>query len=379
MSDDFALYIHWPFCESKCPYCDFNSHVRETVDQARWRAAYLQELSHFAAETRGRTLTSIFFGGGTPSLMEPATAAGVIEAAAGHWAFAPDIEITLEANPSSVETSRFEAFKSAGVNRVSIGVQALNDDDLQFLGRRHNHEEALNAIEAAAKTFARYSFDLIYARPGQTVDAWRRELKDALRLTGSHLSVYQLTIEPGTAFHRERIEAADEDTGAGLYEITQEILEAFNLPAYEISNHAKPGEESRHNLTYWRSGEWLGVGPGAHGRLRKNNTAEAVVQIRPPESWLTAVETKGHGTVKRTALAPEDAQREAVMMGLRLREGISRKDFQTQFGCALDACLDTDALKTLIEGGYVENDENVLRATAMGRQCLNAVLAKLIA
>jgi oxygen-independent coproporphyrinogen-3 oxidase len=378
MSDDFALYIHWPFCESKCPYCDFNSHVAEHVDQARWRAAYLAELAHFAAETPGRTVTSIFFGGGTPSLMDPKTAAAVIDAAAKHWNLSPALEITLEANPSSVEAARFEAFRAAGINRVSIGVQALNDNDLQFLGRRHDHKEALKAIDAAARTFERYSFDLIYARPGQTVVAWRRELNDALRLAGTHLSVYQLTIEPGTAFHRARIKAADEDAGAALYEITQEILDAAGLPAYEISNHARPGFESRHNLTYWRSGAWLGVGPGAHGRLWANGVSTAVSQIRPPENWLKAVETKGHGTVKRVKLLPEDARREALMMGLRLRAGIARRDFERKFGCAPEAGLDAAALMMLQEEGYVVRDETALRATDKGRQCLNAVLAKLL-
>ncbi|MEX2451703.1 MAG: radical SAM family heme chaperone HemW [Rhodospirillales bacterium] len=378
MSDDFALYVHWPFCESKCPYCDFNSHVAEHVEQARWRAGYLAELAHFAAETKGKTLTSIFFGGGTPSLMAPNTAAAVIDAAAKHWNLSPDLEITLEANPSSVEASRFEAFRAAGINRVSIGVQALDDAALTFLGRRHSHREALAAIDAAARTFERYSFDLIYARPGQTPAAWREELARALTLAGSHLSVYQLTIEPGTAFHRARIKAADEDTGAALYEITQEILDAAGLPAYEISNHARPGFESRHNLTYWRFGTWLGVGPGAHGRLWADGVSTAVSQIRPPENWLKAVETKGHGTVKRVTLLPEDARREALMMGLRLRAGIARRDFERKFGFALEACVDAAALMMLQEEGYVVCDDTALRATDTGRQCLNAVLAKLL-
>src|SRR5262252_8891286 len=266
----FGLYVHWPFCLSKCPYCDFNSHVREAIDHERWRDALLLELDHYAADTPARRLTSIFFGGGTPSLMAPDTVAAVIERAARHWPFAPDIEITLEANPTSVEAGKFAGFRSAGVNRVSLGVQALNDADLKFLGRHHSAAEARAAIEIARRSFRRHSFDLIYARPGQSAAAWRAELAEAIALAGDHLSVYQLTIEPETVFgaahRRGELQVPEEEDAAALYELTQELLGAAGLPAYEISNHARPGEESRHNLAYWRYRTYAGIGPGAHGR-----------------------------------------------------------------------------------------------------------------
>ncbi len=380
--EELALYIHWPFCESKCPYCDFNSHVADTIDETRWIAAYKTELAHFAAETEGRFVTSIFFGGGTPSLMSPKTVATVIETIKNYWQLDCEAEITLEANPSSVEAERFAGFYEAGVNRVSIGVQALDDTALQFLGRRHSHEEALAAIAIAAKIFPRYSFDLIYARPGQTVTAWQQELKYALQLAGSHLSVYQLIIEPGTAFHRERVKTVDEDTGAALYEITQEILENAGLPAYEISNHARPGDESRHNLTYWRMGQWIGIGPGAHSRMRHQGSTqkltEAFHHVRSPERWLEAVETKGHGTAKRSLLTPEDDRQETIMMGLRLREGINRRHFENRFGLSFEDTFDANAFGHLIEDNYLTCDSHALRATAKGRQCLNAVLAQLL-
>src|SRR5262245_38165171 len=273
VADDpgFGLYVHWPFCLSKCPYCDFNSHVRAAIDHSRWRAALLRELDHYAAHTRGRRLTSIFFGGGTPSLMEPATVAAVIERAAEHWPLASDVEITLEANPTSVEAGKFAAFRTSGVNRVSLGVQALNDADLKFLGRHHSAAEARAAIDIARRHFARYSFDLIYARPGQSAAAWRSELAEAVGLAGDHLSVYQLTIEPETVFgaahRRGELAVPREEEAAALFELTQERLGEAGLPAYEISNHARPGGESRHNLTYWRYGDYVGIGPGAHGRL----------------------------------------------------------------------------------------------------------------
>ncbi|MBL8665802.1 MAG: coproporphyrinogen III oxidase, partial [Candidatus Odyssella sp.] len=267
----FALYVHWPFCLSKCPYCDFNSHVRERVEEARWQRAYLAELERAAAETPGRVVTSVFFGGGTPSLMPPETAAAILARIRALWPVAPDAEITLEANPGAAEAARFRAFRAAGVNRLSIGVQALDDAALKFLGRRHVAAEALAAVERAAGIFPRYSFDLIYARPGQSVAAWREELARALRFAGDHLSVYQLTIEPGTAFHtahaRGDFALPDEDTAADLYEATRDLLGAAGLAAYEISNHARPGGESRHNLAYWRYADYAGIGPGAHGRL----------------------------------------------------------------------------------------------------------------
>ena len=376
--EELALYIHWPFCESKCPYCDFNSHVADTVDQDRWAAAFCAELSHFANETKGKIVSSIFFGGGTPSLMTPATIEAVLEAIDSHWRLDPKVEITLEANPSSVEANRFAGFRSAGVNRVSLGVQALDDDVLQFLGRRHSLDEALSAIEIAAKTFSRFSFDLIYARPGQTVAAWRGELKEAIGRAGSHISVYQLTIEPGTAFHKDRVSTVDEETGADLYEATQEILETAGLPAYEISNHARPGDESRHNLTYWRMGSWLGIGPGAHSRMQINDTTAAFHHWRAPDKWLETVESLGHGTAKRTILRPEDDRTETIMMGLRLRDGIDRQHFENRFGLSFEDVLETTILNDLIEDGFLTCDDHALRATAKGRQCLNSVLARLL-
>ncbi|HUL09881.1 MAG TPA: radical SAM family heme chaperone HemW [Candidatus Acidoferrum sp.] len=379
----FGLYVHWPFCLSKCPYCDFNSHVRAGVDHGRWRGALLRELDYYAAETSGRRLTSIFFGGGTPSLMEPATVAAVIERARAHWSFAPDIEITLEANPTSVEAGKFAGFRSAGVNRVSLGVQALNDADLKFLGRHHSAAEARAAIDIARRHFSRYSFDLIYARPGQTAAAWRAELAEAVALAGDHLSVYQLTIEPETTFgaahRRGELQVPGEDDAAALFELTQERLADAGLPAYEISNHARPGDESRHNLTYWRYGDYVGIGPGAHGRLTIGGEKLATRQHRAPEAWLAAVEAKGHATRQRDPVPAEDRLNELMMMGLRTAEGVRRCRVGAECGRPLEALLDPTRLDRLIGGGFLLLDDAGLRATAVGRQRLNAVLAELLA
>ena len=378
----FGLYVHWPFCLSKCPYCDFNSHVRAAVDHGRWRAALLRELDHYAADTSGRRLASIFFGGGTPSLMEPATVAAVIERAGQHWPFAADIEITLEANPTSVEAGKFAGFRSAGVNRVSLGVQALNDTDLRFLGRHHSAIEARAAIEIARRHFARYSFDLIYARPGQSAAAWSAELAEAVSLAGDHLSVYQLTIEPETVFgaahRRGELEVPAEDDAAALFELTQERLEAAGLPAYEISNHARPGAESRHNLTYWRYGDYVGIGPGAHGRLTIGGGKFATRQHRAPEAWLAAVEATGHATRQRDPVAAEDRLSDLMMMGLRTVEGVRRSRVLAECGRALEAALDAVRLERLTGGGFLVLDEAGLRATPAGRQRLNAVIAELL-
>ena len=384
-SDDpgFGLYVHWPFCLSKCPYCDFNSHVRAAVDHTRWRTALLSELDHYAADTTGRRLTSIFFGGGTPSLMEPTTVAAVIERARSHWPFATDIEITLEANPTSVEAGKFAGFRSTGVNRVSLGVQALNDADLKFLGRHHSAAEARAAIEIAHGHFARYSFDLIYARPGQSPAAWSAELAEAVGLAGDHLSVYQLTIEPETVFgaahRRGELQVPAEDDAAALFELTQERLEAAGLPAYEISNHARPGAESRHNLTYWRYGDYVGIGPGAHGRLTIGGEKRATRQHRAPEAWLAAVEATGHATRQRDPVAAEDRLSELMMMGLRTAGGVRRSRVIAECGRPLEAVLDGARLERLIDGGFLLLDETGLRATAAGRQRLNAVVAELLA
>ncbi|MCW5771825.1 MAG: coproporphyrinogen III oxidase [Rhodospirillaceae bacterium] len=378
----FALYIHWPFCQSKCPYCDFNSHVRERIDAARWQLAYLADLDRIAAETPGRTVASVFFGGGTPSLMPPDTAGAILERIRALWPQAADIEITLEANPGASDAARFRAFRDAGVNRLSIGVQALDDAALRFLGRRHSAAEALAAVEAAASIFSRTSFDLIYARPGHTVAAWRAELGEALRHAGEHLSVYQLTIEPGTAFHtahaRGDFVLPDEDTAADLYEITRDQLGAAGLPAYEISNHARPGAESRHNLVYWRYGDYAGIGPGAHGRLTIGDAKFAMRQHRAPEVWLERIERDGHAETDRSVLAHDERGREMLLMGLRLAEGVARARFAREAGTAIEDFVDARAAARLAEAGLIEWSPQALRATESGRQRLNAVLAALV-
>jgi len=383
----FGLYLHWPFCKSKCPYCDFNSHVRAAIDERRWRDALSRELDHYAAEIEAtggppRRLDSIFFGGGTPSLMHPDTVASLIERARRHWRFAPDIEITLEANPTSVEIARFRALAQAGVNRVSIGIQALDDASLKFLGRQHSAAEALEAFEAARANFPRFTFDLIYARPDQTPAQWRTELSAALARAGGHLSLYQLTIEPGTAFEgavaRGEFKLPDEATQAALYEITQELTAAAGLPAYEISNHARPGEESRHNLVYWRYGDYVGVGPGAHGRLTLAGRKWATRQHRAPEPWLEAVERAGHATRQRDEVAGDARLEEMVLMGLRLSEGIARQRCIDETGSEPEALFDRSRLDRLIKGGFLALDEAGLRATTEGRQRLDALLPALL-
>jgi putative oxygen-independent coproporphyrinogen III oxidase len=379
----FALYVHWPFCLAKCPYCDFNSHVRDGVEHARWRAALLAELGHFAARLPGRTLGSIFFGGGTPSLMQPATVGAVIDAAASAWRIAPDIEITLEANPTSVEAGKFRDFRAAGVNRVSIGVQSLEPDSLRFLGRRHSADEALAALDLARRQFDRFSFDLIYARPGQTIAAWESELERALALAGDHLSLYQLTIEQGTAFHtahaRGDFALPDEDEAALLYELTQARLAAAGLPAYEVSNHARPGGESRHNLVYWRYGDYVGIGPGAHGRLTEGGVKCALRQRRAPETWLSAVERDGRATQEELPLGRDERLEEMLMMGLRLEEGVPRARFRGEAGGEPEEVLDRRRLDGLVANGLLALDAERLRATPAGLQRLNGVLAHLLA
>jgi putative oxygen-independent coproporphyrinogen III oxidase len=365
---ELALYIHWPFCVSKCPYCDFNSHVREAVDQAAWRAALLADMAHEAGETQGRRLTSIFFGGGTPSLMPPATVAALIEAAEAHWGFAPDIEITLEANPSSVEAARFADLAAAGVNRVSLGLQALDDAALRFLGRAHDVAEGLAALDTAQDAFARVSFDLIYALPGQSADAWAAELGRALSFGTGHLSLYQLTIEPGTRFAtlaaKGDLVPADPDESAALYELTQAMTAAAGLPAYEISNHARPGEESRHNLSYWRYRSYAGIGPGAHGR----RGGHAVQRHRKPENWLSALARNGHGIAEETQIPPADRGVEALLMGLRLAEGLD----------APDEMLELDAVARLSAQGLIERSGTRLTATPRGMLLLDAILAEVV-
>jgi oxygen-independent coproporphyrinogen-3 oxidase len=371
----FAVYVHWPFCRSKCPYCDFNSHVRETIDEAGWRNALLSELDHWADETAGREVASIFFGGGTPSLMSPGTVGALLDRAATRWRLAADVEITLEANPTSVEAGRFAGFRAAGVNRVSLGVQALDDAALKALGRRHDAAEAMRAVELARRHFPRWSFDLIYARPGQKAPEWEGELDRALALAGDHLSLYQLTIEPGTAFAaahaRGELVLPEEEDAAALYELTQAKLAAAGLPAYEVSNHARPGGECRHNLVYWRHQDYAGIGPGAHGRLTRNGRTVATRQLRAPETWRIAVERDGHGTQERIPLSPREAAEETLMMGLRLDEGVARD--------AVRDAIDESRVPDLIDGGFLVDDPDRLRATPAGRQRLNAVLGALLA
>jgi len=379
----FGIYVHWPFCLSKCPYCDFNSHVREHVDERRWRSALLGELAHYAAETPTRKVTSVFFGGGTPSLMDPETVAAIIACVKALWPTAPDLEVTLEANPSSVEAGRFAAYAAAGVNRISLGVQALDDAALRFLGRRHSRAEALAAVALGHRHFARVSLDLIYARPGQTVAAWRQELACALDHAGEHLSLYQLTIEPETAFAqayaRGSFALPQEPLATALYEATQEALDAAGLPAYEISNHARPGAECRHNLTYWRYGDFVGAGPGAHGRLTLDGIKIATRQHRAPEAWLDRVERCGHATRTRLALAPTERLEELLLMGLRLNEGVGRAHFRRETGEEIETALDREGLARLVDGGFLVLDGRGLRATAAGRLRLDAVLATLLA
>jgi oxygen-independent coproporphyrinogen-3 oxidase len=380
-----ALYVHWPFCVSKCPYCDFNSHVRERIDQRAFRDAYGRALEAWAERLPKRRLVSIFFGGGTPSLMDPDTAATVIADARRQWRADGDLEVTLEANPNSAEAARFAAFAAAGVNRISIGVQALDDAALRLLGRAHDAGEAVAAVTAAQRAVARVSLDLIYARPGQTVDAWIAELARAAALGTTHLSAYQLTIEKGTPFFalaaRGALATPDEDTQAALYEATQETLDRTGLPAYEISNHARPGAECRHNLVYWRYGDYVGVGPGAHGRLsgRSGGDGVATAAHRKPEAWIAA--TLGSDPLalaETTPLSREERVREMTMMGLRLTSGITRADFERVAGRPIAATFDARALERLIDGGFLALDDNGIRATAEGRARLNAVLAALL-
>jgi oxygen-independent coproporphyrinogen-3 oxidase len=375
----FGVYVHWPFCAAKCPYCDFNSHVRhQPVDQARFSAAFARELATMRERTGPRTVTSIFLGGGTPSLMEPQTVGAVLDAVAANWTVEPGAEVTLEANPSSVEASRFRGYRSAGVSRVSLGVQALNDRDLKFLGRLHDVAAARQAIELARETFPRLSFDLIYARPGQSVEAWSAELEEAIGLAADHLSLYQLTIEEGTPFHAlhaaKKFAVPGPDLSADLYAATQQITAARGLPAYEISNHARPGAESRHNLTYWRYGEYVGVGPGAHGRFLENRTRIVTIAERMPETWLNLVEARGHGISGGEVLTRSEEADEFLLMGLRLAEGIDLARYEALSGRELSS-----ARIAILQGeklvAPVGNSR--LRATAEGMIVLDALVADL--
>ena len=374
-----ALYIHWPFCLAKCPYCDFNSHVRASVDHAQWQNALIADMAHEAALLPGSRLTSIFFGGGTPSLMPPALVERLLDAAARFWTIDPDIEITLEANPSSVEADRFAALALAGINRVSLGIQAMDDATLRFLGRLHDAEEGLAALDIAQRHFARVSFDLIYARPGQTPDAWATELARALAFGTGHLSLYQLTIEPGTRFatlvREGKLTPLDDDAAADLFTQTRAMTEAAGLPAYEISNHARAGQESRHNLTYWRYGDYAGIGPGAHGR----RLGQATTRHRKPENWLNAVATTGNGLTEERALPAVEQAGEALLMGLRLNEGVDLATLSARFGLPHDRLIHPEKARFYGDLGLIRSAGERLIVTPAGMPLLDGLLGELVA
>jgi putative oxygen-independent coproporphyrinogen III oxidase len=377
-SDAFGIYVHWPFCKAKCPYCDFNSHVRhEPVDSLSFARALGEELKWFASRTPGRTVTSIFFGGGTPSLMPPEAVGHVLDTIGSLWPVAEDVETTLEANPTSIEAENFRGYRAAGVNRVSVGVQALNDEDLKALGRQHSSEEAIAAFRLAAKVFPRVSFDMIYARPGQSPEAWRAELTRALAEQQGHMSLYQLTIEPGTAYfdlhERGRLITPTDDRAADLYDLTQELTEKAGLANYEISNHAAEGQESRHNLLYWRYGEYAGVGPGAHSRLAYGENRRALIAEKHPETWRKQVQDQGHGIISDNVVPPVDQASEYLLMGLRIAEGIDMDRYAALAGREIDS----SKLAGMKSMGLIKRHGQRLMATADGRKLLNAVIAEL--
>ncbi len=368
---ELAIYLHWPFCQSKCPYCDFNSYASETIDHGRWRRAYLSELDRLAAELPDRVVGSVFFGGGTPSLMEPASIEAIVTRISDLWATNDNMEVSAEANPSSAEAGLFQDFRTAGINRLSLGVQSLNDKSLRFLGRLHNASEAREAVSLAEAAMERTSIDLIYALPGQTLAEWRDELGQALSLAGEHISAYQLSIEPGTGFATQGMSPAEAEEAAALFKLTGDMLAKAGLPAYEISNHARPGGECRHNLTYWRGGDWGGIGPGAHSRLTHNGTRWAGRQIPSPQDWLVAVENKGSGEAENLSLNAQEWRDELFLMGLRLNQGISRSDFKV-------ASLPPENLEPLLAAGFLQLDDQGLRATQAGLLRLDSVLSRLL-
>lgn len=378
----FSLYVHWPFCEAKCPYCDFNSHVREKIDANTYKTALLTELEFFSKKTKAQTLTSIFFGGGTPSLMPPDIPEDIISKAKDLWEFAEDAEITLEANPGSSEAKKFDAFRKAGVNRLSLGVQSLQDEALKFLGRIHNADEAKAAIQMARDTFPRFSFDMIYARPGQTVAAWGAELEEALTLATTHLSLYQLTLEQDTAFYRAaergKLVLPDEDVSADLFEMTGAMMESAGLPRYEISNYAQPGHESRHNLNYWQGGQYIGIGPGAHSRFVEGGAWRAAATIKAPEGWLKAVGEKGHGIGEEFALSQRERAEEIFMTGFRLKDGVSEETLQKATGLAMADVLSPDAVAALTNAGLLSGDHTRLALTPKGTLLLDSVVGEVL-
>jgi len=378
--DPFGIYVHWPFCKAKCPYCDFNSHVRHGgIDEARFLTAYLTELKHFAGRAPGRTVTSIFFGGGTPSLMQPRTVAAILDAIAGHWGIADDTEVTLEANPTSVEAENFAGYATAGINRLSLGIQALDDSSLKALGRQHTVDEALAALDLAEQTFGRVSFDLIYAREGQTLRDWQDELTLALTHAADHVSLYQLTIEDGTPLATRHaagtLRVPDGDKASAMYALTQELCETAGLPAYEISNHARPGSESRHNLLYWRGHDYAGIGAGAHARISEGGIKHALSTLKSPEGWLDQVETAGHGLSSDEPLSAQEAADEYLLMALRLTEGVDLARFAALSGHAIDETH----VAALAGDGLVARNGSRLVATPSGRLVLERLILELAA
>jgi putative oxygen-independent coproporphyrinogen III oxidase len=380
--ESLGIYIHWPFCVSKCPYCDFNSHVREQINPTQWQEAYLKELDFLGSQTSRRLLTSVFFGGGTPSLMDPRIVESILDHLSHYWCLDPTLEVTLEANPNSAEQEKFYAFKAAGVNRLSVGIQSLYDTSLKFLGRAHGRKEALQALQLAQKIFPRFSFDLIYARPSQSLQEWRQELEEALTYASSHLSLYQLTLEQGTAFYTQakagRIHLPDERHATDLYELTQEIMERAGMPYYEISNHALPGYESRHNLIYWRSQDYGAIGPGAHGRLSQKGKRWATKNFRTPERWLKAVQEKGNGTEETLEITLSEQIDELLIMGLRLREGISLSRLENLIEKPFFHILHKEKLASFIEQRFLNLEHDKLKVTPKGHLYLNFLLRELI-
>lgn len=379
----FGVYIHWPFCRKKCPYCDFNSHVRAELDETVWIDALKTEISYFAARSDLKSVTSIFFGGGTPSLMSDRAVAELIDAVGSCLDLDPNVEISLEANPTSAEAKSFEGYRKAGVNRLSMGVQSMQNKHLRFLGREHSAQEALQTIELARSHFENISFDLIYALPDQNLREWEQDLRQAIKLAGDHISLYQLTIEPNTgfagAYKRGEFTLPKDELAEDMFELTQSICRDAGLPAYEISNHARAGFECRHNLTYWRYGSYLGIGPGAHGRLIENGIRQATAQIKKPESWLSSVNAKGHGSAEYSPVGDERAQaEEALLMGLRLSEGVWFENLRNTTGTTFSDVISKDGLSRLEQAGFLEKDANMVRATPNGRFVLNAVLAELL-
>ncbi|MEM8833097.1 MAG: radical SAM family heme chaperone HemW [Pseudomonadota bacterium] len=382
MAELFGLYVHWPFCKAKCPYCDFNSHVAETIDHQAWAAAYRRELDYIVERADKNHLTSIFFGGGTPSLMQPETVAAVIDHAQKLFQFSNDIEITLEANPTSIEVNKFQGFRSAGINRVSVGVQAINDEDLKFLGREHSAAEAIRALGIANDVFDRVSYDLIYARPEQDVEEWEKELVTALGYASGHLSLYQLTIEAQTPFytqyHRGDFLMPSSDQAGKFYEVTQATMSAKDMPAYEVSNHAKEGQESVHNLAYWRYDDYIGIGPGAHGRVTMERQKFATRTHRAPEVWMEKVSNNNHGYHDFENIDPMQQVTEMLMMGLRLREGVKISEIKKKTGLDLYECVKWDKIETMAQEGFLEIEGGVIRPTEAGLQRLNSLLSYLL-